>query len=95
MAVTIEKYELIKMMADTIELGANRALIEAGLLRSHLSGTQANKKYGESNVRRWIAGGLITPLKDGNKNSAVRLDRIQLDIVAKSSNRINYFRLQD
>ncbi len=94
MDVLLTLDELSKIIADASELGAKRALISTGALKAFLSASQAYKIYGRSNVDRWIKEGLISPQKDGDKNTAVRLDRMLLESIAASSNRISFFRLQ-
>lgn len=88
--MTFEKYELRGLLADAAELGAQRALIMAGELAPYMSKAEAYRQYGRSQVDRWLKEELLTPVKDGTKTSRVRLDRMQLEVLAKSSNRFTY-----
>lgn len=85
----IEPHELDLMLQNAAEMGAKKALLELGLAKPFLSLSQAQKVYGKR-VHRWIKEGLINKVKDGDATSTVRLDRIQLDNLAKSSNRNTY-----
>jgi hypothetical protein len=83
----IETFELRRLLTDAVELGAKRARIDDGKEPAFFNRSQAWLTYGKANVERWIRQGLITPKKDGTANSMVRLDKIELAILAKSSNR--------
>jgi len=74
------------------ELGAIRALEMAGLSKPYLKLREAKRLYGPGTVDRWIAEGLIHPIKDGENTSSVRIRRIEIEAVAKSSNRVSYYR---
>jgi hypothetical protein len=63
------------------ELGATHALIATGQLKPYLKKSEAFCKYGRAKVERWIAGGLITPRKDGNHSAAWRIDRLEIAVV--------------
>ena len=91
MSITLELFELRNLLADAAELGATRALIHVGQLRPFLSQSEAYKIYGRKLIERWIKEGLIKAEKDGARNSGVRLDRLRLEVLAKSSNRASYF----
>jgi hypothetical protein len=81
----IELFELRRLLTDAVELGAKKALQEAGILKPYLKKSEAYRLYG-----RGIVEGLIKIRKDGNQSAAWRLDRIELEIVAKSLNRHTY-----
>lgn len=85
------EHEYLNALVDAAELGAKKALQNVGIIAPYLSQRQAGRLYGTGKVRRWIKEGLITPVKDGDKNSTVRIDRIQLEAVAKTANRASYF----
>lgn len=91
MQVVFQLYEVKNLLADAAELGAKKALIDAGLVKPFISASQAHRKYGRRVVDRWIADGHITPFKDGSKNSTVRLDRLILETLSKSNNSVHYF----
>lgn len=78
------------MLQDAAELGANAALSKAGVLKPYLSKEEANRMYGRVNVDRWIAKGHIEAIKDGNNTSKCRIDRVQIEAIAKTANRHSY-----
>lgn len=78
-------------LIDAAELGAKKALEEIGMLRPYLKLNEAKRLYGPSIVNRWIKEGLINPVKDGERNASVRIDRIQIESVAKTSNRASFY----
>jgi len=77
-------------LIDAAEVGAIKALIEVGALKPYLKLREAQRKYGAAIVNRWIKEGLISPIKDGDWSASVRIDRIQIETVAKTANRASY-----
>ena len=86
--------ELFWLLKEAAELGAQKALIEADLLRPYISLAAANRKYGEGTVERWSQERLIEVLQDG-PNSNYRIDRIQIEAVAKTANRCSYLTTEE
>lgn len=82
-------------LIDAAELGAIKALVEIGKLKPYLKLNEAKRKYGPAIVERWIKEGLITPIKDGNHSASVRIDRIQIESIAKTCNRATYLKTQE
>ena len=83
--------ELLGLLSEAAEAGANKALIESGALKPFISKNQADKSYGRRNVDRWIREGLVIAIKDGTNSSSVRIDRVKIDLVSKSSNRASWY----
>lgn len=83
--------ELRTMLQDAAEMGARKALTEAGHIKPFLSKREADRMYGRALVERWIDEGLVTPEKDGTNTSKIRISREQIHIVATSSNRMSWF----
>ena len=77
------------MMLDFGEICAQKALIEADLLRPFISLAAANRKYGESTVERWAQEGLIDIIQDG-PGSNYRINRVQIETVNRTANRHTY-----
>jgi hypothetical protein len=77
-AMEITRGQLSELLLDAAELGAQKALIGAGLLKPYLSKSQAFRRYGRKIVERWLAERLITPRKDGTDSASWRLDRVEL-----------------
>lgn len=77
-------------LIDAAELGAKKALEQAGLMRPYMKQREAYRLYGESVVKRWIKEGLLKQIKDGNRTSTVRIDRMQIETLEMTSNRATY-----
>jgi len=77
-------------LIEAAEIGAGKALKEAGLRKPSLKMSEANRLYGRSIVARWIKEGLIKPLKDGEATASLKIDRLQIEEVAKSANRSSF-----
>lgn len=82
-------------LIDAAELGAKKALQEVGLIKPYLKLRQAQRLFGESIVNRWIQEGLVDTIKDGNRNASVRINRIQIEVVAKTCNRASYLTVDE
>ena len=72
------------------ELGAIEALIKTGHLRSYLKKSEAFRLFGRKHVEHWIDQGLITPRKDGDHSAAWRIDRLEIEAVAKAIDLLRY-----
>jgi hypothetical protein len=87
--------EFRNALIDAAEVGAKKALVEAGRLTPFLKLKESQKMYGASVVNRWIKEGLITTIKDGSHNASVRIDRIQIETIAKTCNRATYLTTEE
>ena len=74
-----------------IRIGTIANLANLGVLKPFLSYTEATDTYGRRTVDRWIKVGLIKKIKDGKENSKVRLSRVQLETLATTANRDDWF----
>lgn len=90
MEITLHKNILSAMLQDAAELGATSALSQHGLIKPNISKQEAYRKYGSSDVKRWISEGLIELVKDGSTSAKYRISRAQIDAVSKVSNRPSY-----
>jgi hypothetical protein len=82
-------------LVDFSEMGAQKALIEMGRLKPYMSLNEANRKYGKALVNRWIKEGLVHIIKDGPRNARIRIDRIEIESVAKACNRATYLTTEE
>ncbi|SEO09783.1 hypothetical protein SAMN05192574_105292 [Mucilaginibacter gossypiicola] len=80
----ISRIQLEKFMQQVAELAAITTLVKAGLLRPYLKKSEAFNIYGRKNIERWLEQGLITPRKDGDHSAAWRLDRVELETIARA-----------
>jgi len=91
----IEELLLQQLLNAAVKVCTQQVLIKLGSLKQYLSENEAGKIYGHSIVNRWIKEGLIQPKKDGTKTSKKRLDRIELEILAQSSNRGTFMTVEE
>ena len=84
--------EFRNALIDAAELGAKKALEQVGLIKPYYKLREAQRLYGESIVKRWIQEGLINPIKDGERNSSVRISRLEIESIARISNRSSYLK---
>lgn len=82
-------------LIDAANLGAYKALEMAGAIKPYLKLREAFRIYGEAAVKRWIAEGLIRPIKDGSRNASVRISRVELEATAKVCNRATYLTTEE
>ncbi len=87
--------EFRNALIDAAELGAIKALVQIGTLKPYLKLNEAKRTYGPAIVERWINEGLITPIKDGDNNASVRIERIQIETIAKTCNRATYLTTEE
>ncbi len=87
---SMELKQLTQTLRDSVEAGVNNAISATGELPDLLSKAQAYSLYGRSNVDRWIDEGLINASHSKGNSSKQFIDRIKLEQVAASSNRITY-----
>jgi len=83
--------EFKKTMQTIVEFTTETILTRLGLLKPYLSLNEAYKIYGEGTVDRWMRERLIRKIKDGEGNSPVRISRIEIEAVAKTSNRAEWY----
>lgn len=91
MEVTLQLFELKNLLTDAVELGAKKALIDAGISRPTISQTQAYELYGRARVDKWVKNRWIKRCKQGNNTSSVTFDSLELQILDKTKQRARYF----
>lgn len=78
-------------LIDAAEVGAEKALIEIGAKSPVIKRTDAERLYHKRTIKILVDAELIEPKKNGERNSAVYFDRIQLLTAIRSYYRIfNY-----
>ena len=85
--------QMVNLMIDVAKLSSMQTLIEMNLVKSHLSEREAKRKYGPTIIKRWRDEGLIKYLQDG-PGKTIRIDLLQIEAVAKASNRGKYLSFQ-
>jgi hypothetical protein len=84
----MELKELSVLLRNATAEGTENVLRATCVLSNDLSKSEAYKIYGRSNVDRWLTERLI---KISNK----KFDRLQLEAIAASSNRMTYLPVAD
>lgn len=87
---TEEEYR--RALNDAAELGAKKALEQAGIVKPFLILAEAKRIHGRELIEFLIEEGLVTKIKDGPGNCRVRLDRMQVESAVKMCNRAEYFK---
>ncbi|CAN5175416.1 hypothetical protein BH09BAC6_BH09BAC6_24170 [soil metagenome] len=81
---------LEKCLAAGAELGVVITLVKTGQVKPYLNKSEAFLIYGRSNVENWFEMGWLKQRKDGNYSAAWRIDRIEIEVVAKSIALLNF-----
>ncbi|WP_448104686.1 hypothetical protein [Pedobacter panaciterrae] len=92
MIVQLDIYKLEGLLQDAANLGATKALTDAGVLKPFISKSEAYRIYSRRLIDRWLAENLIEPEKDGAGNAKLRLSRVRLEVLARTSNRVSWFK---
>lgn len=79
----LNHFQLCALLEYAAEIGALSALIHVGKIRPYLNKSQAKRKY--KDVEKWIDKGWVSVRKDGNHSAPLRIDRLELESVAKAN----------
>lgn len=90
MELRLEPHQLRLIIREAAEMGALLALSKTGKLKPYLKKSEAFRKYGRANVERWAKENLVSVRKDGGCSAAWRLDRIELEAIARSGPLLRY-----
>jgi hypothetical protein len=67
-----DPYQCKMALKEAAELGAASMAKELGVLKDEISQREAYRRFGEANVKLWVAKGLVKRIKGGEgKNSKV------------------------
>jgi hypothetical protein len=86
----MEPHILTRVIDAAAELGAIQALVQTGQLKPYLKKAEAFRLYGRKQVEHWIAEGAITLRKDGDHSAAWRIDRMEVEVLAKVTDLLHY-----
>lgn len=90
MDIQISTHLLGILLEQTAEMGAIHALTQCGYLKPYLKKSEAFRQFGRKNVEHWIEAGLVTPRKDGDHSATWRLERLELEAIAKADSLLIY-----
>lgn len=80
--VQIEIGQLRQLMIAANELGANRVLVELGMVKKEIKKAEAYRRYSRRTVDGWIRDGRLVPVKRGRSEY---LPVAELDVLAKTN----------
>lgn len=83
---------IVKQIQAAYKAGYDKCLQDRGELSKYISRNEAHKIYGRRTVDRWADEGLITIIKDGEKNCRCRILREEIELVAGMSNRSSWYK---
>ncbi len=81
MELTALTKEIRQIILTTAEQAAKHALVEAGINKPDISKADAYRRYSRRTVDKWIASGLLVPVKRGKKTY---INSLEIDSLAKS-----------
>lgn len=90
MELQLSTHQLKMLIREAAEMGAILALTQTGKLKPYLKKSEAFRKYGRRQVEHWVDQGLITIRKDGDHSAAWRIDRLELEAIARSSELLRF-----
>ena len=82
--------DLTLILKNATEYGVQKALDKSGVLQDALSKSEAYHQFGRATIDRWIQEGLLIPQSANGKILHKCIDRVKLEAIAHSSNRITY-----
>lgn len=93
--IELHTLELKNIVSSSVALGIKQFLQDYKDLPRYMSKNQAYTRYGRRVIDRWIKEGLVTEIKDGDRQHKIRLDSLELEKLAAFSNRTSFFRYKE
>lgn len=84
------KTALSKRKAD-IKLSVHETLVQRGETAPFMTKAKAYRIYGRKQVENWISWGLLEEIKDGDRNSGVRLEVSSLIALSERCSRNEFY----
>ncbi|MEJ6980732.1 hypothetical protein WG906_09750 [Pedobacter sp. P351] len=86
MSITLERYELLNLIEDCMEVAIKRYRVEIGEIPAMITLAEAYRRYTQRKVDMWIKLELIIPIKRGSsRNSKVEVDYMKCEILNKET----------
>ena len=82
-------------LIDFGQIAVTRALTELGLIKTTLTKAEAYRKCGRAQIDRWLKEGLLNPVRDAPGNVRWRIDRTELEVVIRASNRHTFLNTEE
>lgn len=77
---------MMPRLGNLIERKVSQALISAGVVKSHISKSEAYRRYGRVPVDRWIREGYLSCVREKGGSSRGRISVVELERVASQFN---------
>ena len=81
---------MARLLLSIVNDSVSKTLSESGSQQERITKAEAYRLYGRSQVDRWIAEGLLKPVRERKYISKSGIDRAKLEQIAAASNRITY-----
>jgi hypothetical protein len=83
--------EFVKTLEAAAKVASVQTLVSLGYLKPYVSLRESYRLYGEGTINRWLKEGVIKKIKDGEGNSKIRINRVQLEAAAQTQNRAEWY----
>jgi hypothetical protein len=90
-ALPESEIEFAKALQVAAKVASVQTLVSAGIITPYISLRESYRLYGEGTVNRWIKEGVLTKIRDGEGNVKTRISRVQLEAVAQTQNRAEWY----
>ncbi|WP_286850688.1 MULTISPECIES: hypothetical protein [Sphingobacterium] len=87
----LNHYQLCSLLEYVAEITSIKVLIHVGKIRPYLNKSQAERKYGRKLIEEWISRGWITVRKDGDLSAPLRINRLELESIARANDFIRHY----
>lgn len=81
----LNQFQLCALLEYVAEISAINALILVGKIRPYLNKSQAERKHSRKEIEQWITKGWIKVRKDGDDSAPLRIDRLELESIARAN----------
>ena len=76
-----DEFVFRRVIYHTARFGAIATLVKTGDIKPYINKNEAFKIYGRKHIECWLQKSLVTPIKDGGHSAALRLSRIEIEIL--------------
>jgi len=91
MEYKLSTFQLSKLLEEAASLAALAALIRVGKLKPYLNKSQACRRFGRSFIENSLENGRISPIKDGQSSSSIRIDLLKVEMLKRAEELIIFF----
>ncbi len=79
--IQLEENQLRHMLTTAAEMGAKRALTDAGISKTEVNKAEAYRRFSRRSVDGWIASGKLKPIKRG---SSIKLSLMSMESLSQT-----------